>query len=224
MMLFMFSILINEVNVAILNVIFSHHQTAPMTRVDKADILELTVFHLTQLQQQQRSATMATEAAAYDTGFKDCARETMTFITSNRITGESKVSLLNIHLHASFLMKSRKHHHSGGVQHFGGNLSTPIRPAEVTNVFSSSDLLALGCSPILPSMNNTTYVETSSGSASGSFDRNSDTESLTCSMSLSTDSGLSHTDDVTSSRTVSIGDGEEDEIGHVIKEQVWRPW
>ncbi|XP_052224881.1 transcription factor HES-1-A-like [Dreissena polymorpha] len=50
-------------------------QTSPMTRVDKADILDLTVSHLQQLQQRHRSVSMATESAAYNSGFQTCTRE-----------------------------------------------------------------------------------------------------------------------------------------------------
>ena len=196
---------------------------APMTRVDKSDVLELTVHHLTQLQQQQRSVTMATEAAAYDTGYKECARETVNYLSTSRFTNESTINLLNNHLHGTFMMKSRNRPISSAPPHFSGKLSTPIRPADVNNSFtsSSSELSSsFGCSPILPSTNESNYNDVHTGSPASMID----SETSVSSMSTSCDLSLSTLSDVTSSSVVCIGDGVENEIGHEIKEHVWRPW
>ena len=187
-----------------------------MTRVDKSDILELTVYHLTQLQQQQRSITMATDAAAYDTGYKECARDTMNYLSTSRVTSESTINLLNNHLHGTFVMKSRNRYlSSSSFQPFGENLSTPIRPSDVNNSYtsSSSELSSsFGCSPILLSANENSYSD-STGSPTPVVGGES-----------SGDLSISTSTDVFSSSVVTIGDGSENEIGHVIKQQTWRPW
>ena len=79
-----------------------------MSRLDKADILELTVVHLTTLEHQQRSVTMATEASGYKKGFKDCARETITYLSSTRSIDTDTLFQLNNHLQSSYLQKTRQ--------------------------------------------------------------------------------------------------------------------
>ena len=79
-----------------------------MSRLDKADILELTVGHLTTLEHQQRSVTMATEASGYKKGFKDCARETITYLSSTRFLDTDTLFQLNNHLESSYLQKTRQ--------------------------------------------------------------------------------------------------------------------
>ena len=79
-----------------------------MSRLDKADILELTVGHLTTLEHQQRSVTMATEVNGYKKGFKDCARETITYLSSTRSLDTDTLFQLNNHLQSSYLQKTRQ--------------------------------------------------------------------------------------------------------------------
>ena len=82
--------------------------SSPMSRLDKADILELTVGHLTTLEQQHRSVTMATEARGYKKGYKDCARETITYLSSTRSLDTDTLFQLNNHLQSSYLQKTRQ--------------------------------------------------------------------------------------------------------------------
>ena len=82
--------------------------SSPMSRLDKADILELTVVHLTTLEHQQRSVTMATEVNGYKKGFKDCARETITYLSSTRSLDTNTLFQLNNHLQSSYLQKTRQ--------------------------------------------------------------------------------------------------------------------
>ena len=82
--------------------------TSPMSRLDKADILELTVGHLTTLEHQQRSVTMATEVSGYKKGYKDCARETITYLSSTRSLDTDTMFQLNNHLQSSYLQKTRR--------------------------------------------------------------------------------------------------------------------
>ena len=95
-----------------------------MSRLDKADILELTVGHLTTLEHQQRSVTMATEASGYKKGFKDCARETITYLSSTRILDTHTLFELNNHLQSSYLQKTRQ-------------APSALYPAEVTTAHAS---------------------------------------------------------------------------------------
>ncbi len=49
---------------------------------------------------------MATEAASYTYGFKDCAKETIGYLTSSRLVNETSVRNLSNHLHNSLLAKT----------------------------------------------------------------------------------------------------------------------
>ena len=99
--------------------------SSPMSRLDKADILELTVVHLTTLEHQQRSVTMATEVNGYKKGFKDCARETITYLSSTRSLDTDTLFQLNNHLQSSYLQKTRQ-------------APSASYPAEVTTAHASS--------------------------------------------------------------------------------------
>ena len=79
-----------------------------MSRLDKADILELTVGHLTTLEHQQRSVSLATEVDGYKKGFKDCARETINYLSSTRSLDTDTLFQLNNHLQSSYLQKTRQ--------------------------------------------------------------------------------------------------------------------
>ena len=79
-----------------------------MSRLDKADILELTVGHLTTLEHQQRSVTLATEVGGYKKGFKDCARETINYLSSTQSLDTDTLFQLNNHLQSSYLQKTRQ--------------------------------------------------------------------------------------------------------------------
>ncbi len=83
-----------------------YFQTSPNAKLDKADILELTVRHLTLLQQQQASVTMATQAASYSSGYKDCAQVTIGYIRSTSMMNETSFCSLSNHLHNSFLART----------------------------------------------------------------------------------------------------------------------
>ncbi|XP_052224914.1 enhancer of split mgamma protein-like [Dreissena polymorpha] len=83
-------------------------QTSPMTRVDKADILDLTVLHLQQLQQRHRSVSMATESIAYTSGFQACAREIITYLTSQKSADMKTIKALSDHLQATQPVPQRK--------------------------------------------------------------------------------------------------------------------
>ncbi|XP_045162080.2 enhancer of split mgamma protein-like [Mercenaria mercenaria] len=221
--------------------------TAPMTRVDKADILELTVYHLTQLQQQQRSVTMATEAAAFSAGYKACAREAVTYMASNQMASSTVTGSLNSHLHSSFLMNSRRQQSATRLQNNpkGSNsqikterLSTPLRHCDSFNT-SLPELNLSGYSPIV---NNTQSLpELTSSFVHAGLNSSSSSEYFSTDSSVSissSDSCLSHSDNSTGDDyraeneakdlecidVVSVGNGKENEIGHVIKDVLWRPF
>ncbi|XP_053380083.1 enhancer of split m3 protein-like [Mercenaria mercenaria] len=222
--------------------------TAPMIRVDKADILELTVYHLTQLQQQQRSVTMATEAAAFSTGYKACAREAVTYLASNKMTTSKVTGSLSNHLHSSFLMCSRRQQSETHLQNYarGDNsygktdrLSTPLRHCDSFNT-SLPELNLTGYSPILNSTQNLPEFTSSFVHAGLNSSPSSEFSSTNSSVSnLSSESCLSYSDNSTDGDSttenevketesckdvVTIGNGEENKIGHVIKEVPWRPF
>ncbi|WAR19072.1 HES1-like protein [Mya arenaria] len=87
-------------------------QVSSMTRVDKADILELTVFHLTRLQQRQRAVSIATDATedafsatSYQTGYRDYAREAVTYLSSSSHCGPKVATSVNGHLRTVYEQK-----------------------------------------------------------------------------------------------------------------------
>ena len=86
----------------------SFQNSTSMARIDKADILELTVSHLTNLEHQQRSVTLATEVDGYKKGFKDCARETIRYLSTTRSLDTDTLHQLNNHLQSSYIEKTRK--------------------------------------------------------------------------------------------------------------------
>ncbi|XP_060600945.1 enhancer of split mgamma protein-like [Ruditapes philippinarum] len=222
--------------------------TAPMTRVDKADILELTVYHLTQLTQQQQSVTMATEAAAYNTGYKACAREAVTYLAKNTRTSDTVTGSLSNHLHNLFLTNSKRlgpantrySTHGSTNQNIQINrLSTPLRPCDTFNT-SLPELNLSGYSPILNSTQalpelTSSFVHASLDSSSSSgFSSTSSLATTSSSDSYSSLSEYSKVNDSCSDNgendkdycidVVTIGTGKENEIGHVIKEVPWRPF
>jgi hypothetical protein len=216
-----------------------------MTRVDKADILELTVFHLTQLQQQQRSVTMATEAAAYKAGFKDCEREAVNYLSKRRTESDATISCLSNHLHTSYTMRSRSQY--GNVSEttvqtqnhprYGPQLSTPLRPVEHFSTNPPAMNIS-GYSPIPVVSDVTQHPELSSSFVTNglSFNHSSDlssfgsrSNSFSSTNSSAESSGYSSENIISSDvdldiDVVTIGDGKENQIGHVIKETVWRPF
>ena len=100
-----------------------------MARLDKADILELTVSHLTTLQHQHRSVTLATTVEGYKKGFKDCARETFNYLSSTQDLDSKYLRQLNSYLQTCYLQKTQRGAASG---------PTIPPPAEVTFAHASS--------------------------------------------------------------------------------------
>ena len=66
-----------------------------MTRIDKADILELTVSHL---RKHQRSDTQTFGKMTYEKGFQDCARQATNFLATNGLVDASRLIELNCYL------------------------------------------------------------------------------------------------------------------------------
>ncbi|XP_052797950.1 transcription factor HES-1-like [Mya arenaria] len=96
-------------------------QVSPMTRVDKADILELTVFHLTRLQHQQRAVHVATEAkdatsciASYQTGFRDCLQEAVTYKAVNGACDPVVTTSVSGNLRSVYAQKRNRFQAAGG--------------------------------------------------------------------------------------------------------------
>lgn len=221
-----------------------------MTRVDKADILELTVFHLTQLQRQQRSVSIATEVAAYSAGFKDCAREAVTYLSSTRTENDKMIRSLSNHLYSSYTMMSKAH--DGGVSmaassryRHGPQGSTPLRPVE--NLESLQQTMNIAEYSPIPMPNDISHLVRditdlpeltssfvkdglNSTSDSGLASLGSNFSSSYSTYSSSDISGIESGENITSSDAdldidvVTIGDGKENQIGHVIKETIWRPF
>ena len=122
-----------------------------MSRVDKADILEYAVLHLQELKQQLHTTSGSprdTKSHSYDTGFKDCAKEAVTFLTTNRLTDENTATEVSNHLYTVFMSRRRQDTVSKTSSISGPCLSTPVRLHN--NVLDSRlpSQLTPGCSPI----------------------------------------------------------------------------
>ncbi|XP_052788501.1 enhancer of split mgamma protein-like [Mya arenaria] len=210
-------------------------QKAPMTRVDKADILELTVFHLTQLQQHQRAARVAYEAtaASFNADFRDCARETVNLLTDNNATDTSLTTSESDNLHGVYMEKTKLVEESRLTKTKVQSSSTHVHPAQDQHTFMStprrvddridshkSPMDTPEFSPISRLLEGQCDVSIHFSSASGpSF--NSDESGFS---SLNVSSGAQSRDSLASEGEVSIGENTEDKIGHVIKDNLWRPW
>ena len=64
--------------------------------------------HLTTLQHQHRSVTLATTAEGYKKGFKDCARETFNYFSSTQTIDSKSLQQLNNHLQTCYLQKNQR--------------------------------------------------------------------------------------------------------------------
>ncbi|XP_046352092.1 transcription factor HES-1-A-like [Haliotis rufescens] len=73
--------------------------SSQFSKLEKADILELTVKHLRNLQRQQISGSMATDTSVmgkYRAGFNECANEVMRYLSSSHdINGDVRSQLIN---------------------------------------------------------------------------------------------------------------------------------
>ncbi|XP_052224912.1 protein deadpan-like [Dreissena polymorpha] len=119
-------------------------QTSSMTRVDKEDILDLTVLHPEHLQQRHCSVSKTTESTAYLSGFQACANEVMTYLTAQKSTDLKKISALNDHLQMALNVPQRCVRNQIPGEH---NMSTPVRANDVSKM-SLYALNTPGLSPI----------------------------------------------------------------------------
>ena len=75
-----------------------------VSKLDKADILEMTVSHLRQIQQQQITVAMATNAAVvkqYNNGYSDCANETVRYMETSKTYPSDMIGRVRSHLNYS---------------------------------------------------------------------------------------------------------------------------
>ncbi|KAH3785701.1 hypothetical protein DPMN_163795 [Dreissena polymorpha] len=190
-----------------------------MTRVDKADILDLTVLHLQQLQQRHRSVSMATESIAYTSGFQACAREIITYLTSQKSADMKTIKALSDHLQATQPVPQRcvRNQMPGEYQ-----MSTPVRINDVSKM-STYTLNTQDFSPITyASAFSKGYYHERPFSESNSSVSLSSNESISDSCYLSMNVSYMENSEVISEGVVSIGHG--DKIGHMIKDSLWRPF
>lgn len=186
---------------------------------------------------------MASEVAAYKAGFKECAREAVTYLSSKRVTSPEASGSLSNHLHSAFLMNSRRQYggppqsHGSHFQRHEDRLSTPVRPVGNLDI-SLPEMNLSGYSPIQDG--NQTLPELTSSFVHSGLNSSSSTDcsSTSSSMSVSSDSSRAcsdcctvdvevdqeNTDSNSFIDVVTIGNGKENEIGHVIKEVPWRPF
>ncbi|XP_041816381.1 transcription factor HES-5-like [Chelmon rostratus] len=67
----------------------------PDSKLEKADILEMTVCVLRRLQQQKQQQHRAVDSAAVDQGYSRCVRQVEHFLSREQVKTESQRSLLN---------------------------------------------------------------------------------------------------------------------------------
>ena len=78
-----------------------------VSRMDKADILEMAVRHLTHLQQRQKSNDHTTLLHGYSRGFKECTRETMRHLRFSEKLDSERLCQLNGHLFGVYMTKTQ---------------------------------------------------------------------------------------------------------------------
>ena len=78
-----------------------------VSRMDKADILEMAVRHLTHLQQRQKSNDHTTLLHGYNRGFKECTRETMRHLRFSETLDNERLCQLNGHLFGVYMTKTQ---------------------------------------------------------------------------------------------------------------------
>ncbi|XP_052797977.1 uncharacterized protein LOC128230035 [Mya arenaria] len=233
-------------------------QVPPMTRVDKADILELTVFHLTRLQHQQRAVRVATEAkdaasciASYQTGFRDCAREAVTYIYVNVACYPDVKTNISRHLRSACAQKQNNSQAAGGrienddyripqienqkpltYCYQGHNpravlMSTLRRSDErlngLTNQITISSMRTQDCSPISQMTKSHDDLIIHNSSTSGlSFDSN---DSGFSNLDVSADSqSPNQGESLGSDGCFSFDRSNDDAVVQVTRDNVWRPW
>ncbi|KAM9361996.1 transcription factor HES-5-like [Symphorus nematophorus] len=67
----------------------------PDSKLEKADILEMTVCVLTRLQQQNQQQLPAVDSAAVDQGYSRCVQEVEHFLSREQVKTQSQRRLLN---------------------------------------------------------------------------------------------------------------------------------
>ncbi|XP_029435119.1 transcription factor HES-5-like isoform X2 [Rhinatrema bivittatum] len=74
---------------------FDKHQ--PHSKLEKADILEMTVRYLRQQRQHQTKNTLFIQKNLqdYDHGFSTCLQETVSFLAAHKLGKETQVKMLN---------------------------------------------------------------------------------------------------------------------------------
>ena len=192
--------------------------TSAMARLDKADILELTVSHLTTLEHQQRSVSLATTADQYKEGFKDCARETFNYLSSTKALDTGSLQQLNNHLQTCYMEKT-------------GRTSSYHQPAEAVSAHASSrhdvvrpkDTFSYASLAKLPSSFAGQTVFVPSISSSYGYERyykeheyyNKCNDSVDTSFNSTCNMSLDSSSNVTPEKVVPSSDTDDD---------VWRPW
>ncbi|KAH3698571.1 hypothetical protein DPMN_086114 [Dreissena polymorpha] len=201
-----------------------------MTRVDKADILDLTVFHLTTRQQQHRSAAIVPKTVAYNAGFNDCVREVMTYLSACKVTDDSSAYYLSAHLHQTLTEKIRFNPNKGKASGRTANIliSTPARNNDVSFITSSS-LNTPNMSPIVSNSSINGFLQSKMCTpepANTCDDMRVRYDSCTDSCFSSMDVSMANSFDATSGSedVVAIGNGQDDKVGHVIRDSFWRPF
>lgn len=79
--------------------LFVYYQATSVVKLDKAEILELAVAHLAQIQQLPNSACAANHVPSYKTGFRECTRETIRYLSSATMMPNPVLHDLDNHLH-----------------------------------------------------------------------------------------------------------------------------
>ena len=192
-----------------------------MSRLDKADILEMTVSHLTTLQDQHRSVNLATTVEGYKKGFKDCARETLNYLSSTRALDNKSLQQLNTHLQTSYLQKTQRRAVSGHrnpqtaeVTYVHDTSRQDIQATDeysYTSSYHSSALTQFHNSALRGLSVSNVYGQSHSGKNNCALLNDSVDTSLNSSGNMSLDSSSS----ITPEKIVP---------GQSSAEDVWRPW
>ena len=176
--------------------------------------------HLTTLEHQQRSVTLATEVDGYKKGFKDCARETIRYLSSTRSLDTDTLFKLNNHLQSAYIEKTRTPTASYPAEVGSAQVLTKPDVASTEDYLSSSFYVTYR-----PSYYNA-LCEQAHGSTSNSTDNygydqfsmqyyNQCNDSVDTSLNSSCNMSLDSSSNVTPEKVLP---------SQVISDDVWRPW
>ncbi|XP_053376434.1 enhancer of split m8 protein-like [Mercenaria mercenaria] len=217
----------------------SSKNAGSVVKMDKAEILELAVAHLSQLQQQQPKSSSANHVSSYRAGFRECRKETVRYLSSATQVSSPLLQDLDNHLHNvcdtsrqnEVIMSSAARRHSFVPERLctsSPTIDLPPAPAfspfcrnSMFSPISSVDIRGDRVHSPLDSM----FVNSMSRASSPCSAPSPAPSTCSSAASDSSISGISVNCVDSNSDFDGIASKSDIVLGHVIKQEApWRPW